>query len=176
MPSYYIYLISSLPMLHFTANPAISLENFLERCAELIPERDFKFIQQVISTDAYALDLSGNSILLKWKEFDLALRNELARARSARKKISADKFLRQGASFDINITHIAQTSLRQNSILEAERYLDVERWAVLDELASGHYFDLDFLIVYALKLVILERWVKIGSADKSKMAEKVLSN
>lgn len=163
-------------MLHFTGNPAISLENLLQRCAELIPAQDFNLIQQVISTDAYALELPNNSILLKWKEFDLALRNELARARSARKKISADKFLRQGPSFDINITHIAQTSLRQNSILEAERYLDLERWAVLDELAIGHYFDLDFLLIYTLKLVILERWVIIGSADKIKIAEKVLQH
>lgn len=150
------------------------MENFLMRCAELIPGQDFNLIQQVISTDAYALDLPKNNILWKWKEFDLALRNELARGRAARKKINPDKFLRQGASFDINITHIAQASLRQGSILEAEKYLDLVRWEFLDELAMGHYFDLDFLLVYALKLAILERWARIGTADKSAMSEKVL--
>ncbi|MDO8489642.1 MAG: DUF2764 family protein [Candidatus Omnitrophota bacterium] len=176
MPSYYTYLISSLPMLHFSVNPTISLEEFLGRCAQLISERDLLLIRQVISKDAYALDLPKNSILLKWKEFDLALRNELARARAARKKINAEKFLRGGASFDINITHIAQASLRQSTILEAERYLDLERWELLDELAMGHYFDLDFLLIYALKLVILERWGKISSSDKAEMAEKVLAH
>ncbi len=161
-------------MLHFGINPTIRLEDFIARCAQLIPEQDLDFIKRVISTDAYALDLPKNSLLLKWKEFDLVLRNELARARAARKKISPEKFLRQGAPFDINITHIAQASLRQVSILEAERYLDLERWRLLDELVMGHYFDLDFLLVYALKLSILERWVKIGAADKSEMAEKAL--
>lgn len=174
MPSFYIYLISSLPMLRFGINPAIRLEDFIARCAQLIPGPGLAFIKQVISTDAYALDLSKDSILLKWKAFDLGLRNELARARAARKKISPEKFLRQGGSFDINITHIAQASLRQASILEAERYLDFKRWELLDELVIGHYFDLDFLLVYALKLSILERWVKIGASDKSEMAEKAL--
>lgn len=163
-------------MLHFASKPAISLNDFMDRCAQFIPQQDLALIKQVISTDAYALDLPQNSVLLKWKEFDLALRNELAFARAARKKISAEKFLRQGAYFDINITHIAQASLRQGSILEAERYLDLERWGLLDELSIGHYFDLDFLSVYALKLVILERWVRIAAADKSELAEKVLSH
>jgi len=162
-------------MLHFTGNhPVISVDNFLERCTELIPGKDFNLIRQAISTDAYALDSPKNNILWKWREFDLGLRNELARARAARKKINPEKFLRQGPSFDINITHIAQASLRQGSILEAEKYLDLVRWEFLDELAAGHYFDLDFLLVYALKLAILERWTRIGTADKAAMAEKVL--
>lgn len=163
-------------MLHFSVNPTISLPVFLDRCAQLIPQQDLNFIKQVIPTNAYALDLPENSILLKWKEFDLALRNELVHARAARKKINAERFLRAGAPLDINITHIAQASLRQGSILEAERYLDLERWKLLDALVMGHYFDLDFLLIYALKLVILERWVKIGGSDKTEMAEKVLAH
>lgn len=174
MPSYYIYLISSLPMLQFNAKSPFSVDSFLNRCAELIPAKDVNFIKQVITADAYTLELSRDGILSKWKAFDLALRNELARARAARRKISADKFLHEGALFDINITHIAHASLRKNSILEAEKYLDLERWRVLDEICAGHYFDLDFLLVYALKLAILERWAKIDAADKAEMAKKVL--
>ena len=180
MPSYYIYLISSLPMLHFATRPVLSLKDFLNRCAELIGKTELDLIKQVISTDAYALDASGIGVLLKWKAFDLALRNELVKARAIRKKIPGERFLRQSAQSaqsaqsDINITHIAQAALRQVSILEAERYLDLERWKALDEIGCGHYFDLDFLLVYALKLVILERWVKISSSDKAEIMEKVL--
>ena len=45
----------------------------------------------------------------------------------------------------------------------------------MDELATGHYFDLDFLISYALKLLILERWERINSADKPRLLEEVLN-
>ncbi|MDP2043671.1 MAG: DUF2764 family protein [Candidatus Omnitrophota bacterium] len=176
MPNYYIYLISSLPMLHFATKPVLSLKGFLNSCAELINQPELALIQQAISTDAYALDASGPGALLKWKEFDSALRNELAKARAIRKKTPVEKFLRPAAQSDMNITHIAQAALRRPSILEAEKYLDLERWKALDEISSGHYFDLDFLLVYALKLVILERWGKINFSDKTGIIEKVLSN
>lgn len=162
-------------MLHFATKPVLDLKGFLDYCTGLIGQPELGLLQQAISTDAYALDASGSGALLKWKEFDLALRNELAKARAIRKKIVVERFLRPGAQNDINITHIAQVALRQASILEAEKYLDFERWKALDEISSGHYFDLDFLLVYALKLVILERWVKVNSSDKAEIAEKVLS-
>jgi len=161
-------------MLQFASKPPLSLNDFLKHCAELIPKQDLGLIKQVVSTDAYLLDVSGPGILLKWKEFDLTLRNELVKARAVRKKVDPARFLRSEAHFDINITHIAQASLRHTSILEAERYLDLERWKMLDQASCGHYFDLDFLLVYALKLVILERWVKIGACDKAELAEKAL--
>jgi hypothetical protein len=176
MPSYYTYLISSLPMLQVASKPALSLNDFLSRCAELIPEHDVALIRRALSTEAYSLELPLPGVLLKWKEFDLALRNELVRVRALRKKVDPSKFLRQDTHFDINLTHIAQAALRQVSILEAERYLDLERWKALDEISRGHYFDLDFLLVYGLKLAILERWVKIEEADKAELAVKLIPN
>jgi len=176
MPSYYTYLISSLPMLQFGNSPALTLNDFLSRCVELIPQNDVVLIKEALSTDAYTLNVSIPAALLKWKEFDLALRNELVKARALRKKVDPARFLRYDTHFDMNITHIAQAALRHASILEAERYLDLERWKALDEISRGHYFDLDFLLVYGLKLAILERWVKIETADKSELAQKAIPN
>jgi len=174
MPSYYTYLISSLPMLQFANSPALTLNDFLGRCAELISQNDLVLIKEALSTDAYALNLSAPEALLKWKEFDLALRNELVKARALRKKVDPARFLRYDTHFDINITHIAQAALRHTSILDAETYLDLERWKVLDEISRGHYFDLDFLLVYGLKLAILERWAKIEAADKAGLIDKAI--
>ena len=42
-------------------------------------------------------------------------------------------------------------------LLEAEKLLDRTSWQFLDELEQGHYYDLEFLMVYGLKLKILER-------------------
>ena len=57
---------------------------------------------------------------------------------------------------------------RTPSVIEAERAIDQERWRALDDIALGHYFDIDALIVYAYKLKILERWETIRVADKKK--------
>lgn len=162
MASYYTYLIASLPMLHFGAKPALNLKDFSARCAELIADKDYQFIRRAVSTDGFALTGSLPEALLRWKNFDLGLRNELAKVRSLRRKIDAAKFLRSATVFDMRLAHIAQAALRQTNILEAEKYLDFARWQELEEIASGHYFDLEFLLVYALKLSILERQANIS--------------
>ncbi|MDD5512600.1 MAG: DUF2764 family protein, partial [Candidatus Omnitrophica bacterium] len=45
------------------------------------------------------------------------------------------------------------------------------RWAFLEELNTGHYFDFEVLIIYALKLLLLEKWLRIQGADKSQVME-----
>ena len=75
-----------------------------------------------------------------------------------------------------SIAHIAVTAHRNPSIIESEETLDRERWNFLDGLAAGHYFDIDSLIVYANKLLILERWERINTADKAKAIEELLES
>ena len=44
MPAYYTYLISSLPMLNFSAKAPFSLEGFLIKCKNLVPEKELEEI------------------------------------------------------------------------------------------------------------------------------------
>ena len=124
-------------MLQFANQPALTLKDFLSRCVEFIPRKDASLIKEALSTDGYALQVSAPATLLKWREFDLVLRNELVKARALRKKVDPAGFLRNDTHFDMKITHIAQAALRHTSILEAERYLDLERWNALDEISAG---------------------------------------
>ena len=41
--------------------------------------------------------------------------------------------------------------------LDIERKLLFSRWAWIENKEEGHYFDLDFLLMYFIKLQILER-------------------
>jgi hypothetical protein len=70
---------------------------------------------------------------------------------------------------------MALAAYRNPSILESERYLDQEKWNFLDSLAAGHYFDRDFLIVYGLKLAVLEKWERVRTADKKALLDKALA-
>ncbi len=169
MSQYYTYLISSLPVLTFGANPPFSFEVFIQRCKTLIPDEEIEIIQGISTQGAFLLEDPGSEVLRKWKNFDIALRNELVKVRSARKKIDPLKYLRQDGYSQPQIVHIASLSLRDPSIFEAEKALDLERWHLLDELSVGRYFDFDSLIIYAFKLRILERWAKIEIADKKRI-------
>lgn len=160
-------------MLNFGAKPPFSFEQFRKICQRVIPESDIAILKQVSITGEYSYQ-SSQPTLRGWRAFDTVLRNELAKIRAARKRVDPLKYLRADVYADPSVTRIALNAYRNPSTLEAERMLDQERWHVLEEEACGHYFDIDFLIVYAHKILILERWEKIDTADKTQRLEEVL--
>jgi len=174
MPDYYTYLISSLPMLHFGTKPSFPFDKFCQLCEGLIPDKIIDILKKTSTPGEYAYGKACPT-LKKWQSFDGALRNELVKIRASHKKLDPFKYLRYNGDTDPAITHIALHAYRTPSILEAEKFLDQSRWRFLDELAIGHYFDIDYLIIYANKLLILERWERINTLDRVKALEKVLA-
>ena len=170
---YYTYLIASLPALQFGMKPPFSFETFLDMCKDLVSEYDLAILKSAvhIGKGDYERDVPA---LRKWHEFDTALRNELIKVRAARKRLDAARFLRSDSNHEAQFTQIALNTYRNPSILDSERMLDQERWRALDRCALGHHFDLDILIVYAHKLLILERWERIDAADGAALLEEVL--
>jgi hypothetical protein len=161
-------------MLHFGAKPPFSFESFLETCKGLIPDKDFDIVS-LCANEALWEQAVSQGTLRAWIAFEIGLRNELVKIRSSRKKIEPARYLRRDGSDDTTLYHIAMNSHRILSLIESEKFLDQARWHRLDELCFGHYFDLDALIVYALKLQILWRWENVARVNKQEILEKVLS-
>lgn len=160
-------------MLNFSAWMPFNLEDFFTKCKNLIPEKEFEILSSACQQDLYVLTTRSIDSLKQWVNFEIALRNELVRARAGRKKIDPVKFLRLPDSPQAEISHLAMLAYRSLSILEAEKILDQGRWNFLETLSLGHYFDFDYLLIYGLKLKILERWDKIQKADKQQLLEAV---
>jgi hypothetical protein len=175
MNSNYVYLIAQLPMLHFNARPPFSFEKFLELCRQFIPVKDASRLSSLPQPDNYTEIGEKNLLVQQWIDFDLSLRNDLAKIRASRKHLDPVVYLRPGGLRDGSVMHIANTAHRNPSPLEAERLLDQARWYELDELAAGHFFDFETLVIYAYKLIVLIRWEKIRSADKEKILEETLA-
>jgi len=172
---FYIYLMSSLPSLVFGAKPPFSFGELLRRCEDLIPGDDIDIIRNVRSA-VYARVKAKNATLQQWTGFETMLRNELVRIRASRKKVDAVRYLREdGGPESAYTAHMAINAYRKTSPVDAEKTLDLDRWQYLDELSIGHYFDIDILIIYACKLLILEKWDAIGSADTHRMLEEALA-
>lgn len=176
MSDFLVYLVSSLPMLHFGARPPLAYEGFLGLCEGKLAPQELEVLKSL--PELIALK-EGSLVLVQptlkaWHAFDATLRNELVKIRAHRKKIDAQKFLRADGYAAPSVTHLALSAFRNPSVLEGEKTLDEARWRFLDELSFGHYFDFDILIIYALKLLILERWDQVNAADKSKLLEETV--
>ncbi len=172
MAAFYTYLISSLPMLAFGAKPGFSSERFLAMCRDLIPEKDWQVLD-LCSRETLLEQNSQQPTLKQWLEFETGLRNELVKVRASRKKIEPAKYLRRDGYSESSLYHIAMNSHRIPSLVDAEKFLDQQRWQKLEELSFGHYFDLGALIIYCLKLRILWRWENIARADKQDQLARV---
>lgn len=161
MANYYPYLASSLPALSFGMKLPFLFEDFLNKCRGFIPQQDFEILAHLPGPSEYGSGPIKNKSIKKWVDFDIALRDELARIRASRKHIDAGEYIRKDGFPASLLSQTALSAWRNTSILEAERFLDQKRWEVLEELGLGHFFDLDFIILYAYKLLILQRWDKI---------------
>lgn len=161
-------------MLLFGAKPPFSFEKFLQKCEGLIPESAIALLRQIQNLGIGKYKGEADVTLRKMHSFEIALRNELVKIRASRKRTDSVKYMRQDGEGNLQLSHIALSAHRNTSPLEAEKFLDSERWRMLDESATGHYFDLDLLIIYAQKLLILERWERINTANKAQLLEETL--
>ncbi|MFY9402969.1 MAG: hypothetical protein WAQ07_06170 [Candidatus Omnitrophota bacterium] len=174
MTSYYIYLISSLPELRFGDKPPFSLEEFLNICSRAISDKDLERLIKELTSLYGSIDKGLLPRLKEWRRFNRSLRNELVKLRAKRKNEEALKYLRADDNPFTPATHTALLAYRNRNILDAEKFLDLERWRFLDGLSCGHYFDIILLVIYALKLKILLRWDNVYASDKDRLLEEAL--
>ena len=160
-------------MLHFGIEPPFLVDRFLKICDGLIPSCDLKLLEESrnINTCFYK---GASAVLKKWCDFNIALKNELAKIRASRRHIDAARYLHESTYMGGELARVAMIAYRNPSLAEGEKILDQARWNFLEELCAGHYFDLEYLIIYMQKLLILERWENINSADKAELLKGVL--
>ena len=174
MSGYYPYLISSLPALSIGMKPPFSFDRLLDMCGNLISDIDRALLESLRSSGS--CEYARNPTMRAWRSFETLVRNELVMIRASRMHVDASKYLRPDVCPEsAHAAHIAINAYRKISPLEVERALDLERWQVLNELAHGHYFDVDTLIIYGARLLILEKWERIRSADGERLLEETLA-
>ena len=170
----YYYLAASLPLLEFGMNMPVVYEDFLSRCSEQLDPKDIAIIKKTNISPSEDTECDSRT-LREWKRFDVTLRNELATYRSSKKSKDASKYIRGEGYKDPFLAIEARWALNEESPLEAERFLDKIRWEKIEELEKTHYFDIDYLVKYALRLQILERWQKINSEGGTQVLKDLVS-
>lgn len=176
MAGFYPYLVASLPMLYFPMKPPFSFERFLDICCPLIPEKDCQVLRTLPKPEQYPQKVTGPRVIQRWVEFDCALRNELVKVRAMKRHLDPAAYLRDGGFCGSLSPPAVSAAGITASLMDGEKELDEMRWKKLEDLASGHYFDLDFLVTYACKLLILERWEAIRNADGTVLLERALEH
>lgn len=119
-------------------------QGFLSECRKWLSDGDIKRIEGAALGNAAGSD--GTPVLRAWREFDKNLRSELAEARILAKSNRRDRPA-------LSIKGIWE----QPDPLLIEQAFERFRWEYLDSLEAGNFFDINFLILYYIKLQIIER-------------------
>jgi len=94
-----------------------------------------------------------NAFIREYFAFDWQMRTVLA-AVSGRKEVH---LLRNQSDIAPRLLTILETE----NILEREQKLDRLRWDKANELCTFHYFDVDVVLCFLLKISIIERWMRL---------------
>ncbi len=154
--SRYYYTVASLPMLFYDGDLPMSRSTFLEMCAIELTDNDYRLMEKTSLSDFSGVHQSASNALEAWRTWEGSLRNELAGLRSQTKGWEAEKYVREGSEA-FGVEQTAREATGTDSPLAGEDVLNKARWSFLDGLEVGHHFDMEKLVIYFLKLQILER-------------------
>jgi len=155
MASAYYYLVGSLPYLKLGEQPLLNSDSFFDMCENFVSPKE---LEKLKSLSLVPSDNPGYEVETAWNEFETDLRNWSVRIRSQRLQRDGDNFLRPEGTLSGSMELHVTEALDQKTPLEAERRLDDLRWQQLENLEVGHQFDFQMLLIYRLKLAILEKW------------------
>jgi len=144
MASYY-YLMAQLPLLSFDSAPDLAVEALLEEAEKWVPESDFALLRE-IEADGIAGVRGLPGALWPMVEFEIQVREDVGRWRQA-----------QRAGEDYRPRAVDRSLLEEGTPLDVERSLLQLRWSVLDDIGAEHHFDLESVIIYLCKLLIVRR-------------------
>lgn len=153
----YYYLVSLLPTLYFDKEPEFSEDYFRQEVEKWAGQRDLHVLSS-LDISKVTPERPDPPVLKQYKRHELALRNDLVTWRREKRAGREHK----PASFSASI-------VKEGNPLTVEKNLLKLRWDLLSEMELDHHFDLEALVIYGLKLQILQR---LGQFDKEKGLEK----
>ena len=151
------YLISQLPSLDGVSDNVplpITEERFTELCRRFLSSKILHELESLSLAPSRCPQKSSYALVEKWNEGERTLRLALA-------KLRADKmgksFESEVYSFPPNLLQAARAAVEFESPMEAEKFLNRFRLALLEELRPMDGFADEYIFYYGLRLKLLLR-------------------
>jgi hypothetical protein len=167
----YYYLVATLPFLFYDTEKSLAVHELLDLCSQHVSRGHFRLLSSAAAADLRRPVPSCETLDL-WRGWETSLRNELARLRAKKRGLEAEQYL-VDTTENMDAQQAARESFEQESPLEAEDVLNRARWTYLDDLEAGHHFDIDKILVYTLRLQILQRKALFDEQKGREMFDRI---
>ena len=184
----YHYIVASLPELttgwKFQERSA---EQIIGEIRELCGKDDLalldilqeSFVPENLTQEFYQKALaSGNSFIREYFTFDLKVRNAKVRylnrelSRPAEKDVISIPLQEENSEEDAGI----EAAFKGTDLLARERAVDDLYWEKADALSLMHWFDMNVIMAFVLKLHIIDRWNLLDEQTGREMFRKLVDN
>lgn len=158
------YLMSQLPSLDGLSDNMpvpITEERFLELCSRSLRKKVQEELARLTLIPSKDPEPTDSALIRAWNERERDLRLALAKARADKLKKPFELGLRL---LPVELTRVANAAVELDNPMEAERFLDAHRLAVLESLRPMDPFSEDAVFYYGLKLKLLLRSRKFDAA------------
>jgi hypothetical protein len=152
----YYYTLAALKTIRLGEKLPISEENFLQFAEDTMDAKGYQVLLKCRWGLTEPTGFSFADRILSWEK---ALRLELARARILKLPFELSPILKT-APGNYSLLEQVRAIVALDSPLEAELSLNQLRWSFLEETGARHYFDLEAMVVYYLKLQLALRQEK----------------
>lgn len=151
------YLISQLPSLDGIGENTplpITEERFTELCNRFLGKRSQKAMDKLTLSPPKNSESSGSVLIDAWNERERSLRFALGKVRAEKMKKAFDT---ENRIFPVEYIKAASTAIEIENPMEAEKYLNSYRLAILETLRPMESFSEDYIFYYGLKLKLILR-------------------
>lgn len=157
MGKQYYYLVAFLPSLVFGEKAPHSSAAFLESCKEHLDPKSLSIVKEIILSERFEKRLHG--FLDAWIDWDESLKAAIAGLRAKRLAVQEATFNRKiiKGKEEMIFSWLLSNLEKAPNPLNAEIILAKTRWDKIDEMESGHFFDIERIMAHALKLRLMER-------------------
>lgn len=158
MANKYYYLVASMPAMKFAEGVPMGTEQFLYECEKWLADEDLNSIRKAsgpVSKEEKGAQSEG--LLGELLKKDLLLREQLKQIREANK-----------AGETAHVPEYLRPVMDAANPLQMETELQRLRWDFLEAMSAEYFFDLNWLILYFLKIRINKR---MASFNKDKGEE-----
>ncbi len=156
MEHHYHFFVSSLPQLHLFEDPPWGIEEFMAECARHLSADDMKLLADTELVPEFNDKIPSFSMSYAWMNFEIQLRNRIARQLSGQRK---DVAVRDYKHCYPEVERAVSEAWSQTNPLEREKVLDTWRWRFLtDQEARRSFGAVGVICMYKIKLMLAEKW------------------
>ncbi len=149
----YYYFISSLPMLKMEEDPPFSYQEFLEKAKGLMKGKDYA---EILSCSSSAEGEPHSTLMKKWKDYKVLVESTLVDQRARKLGLDDSRYKLKGKADGVLSDRI-QKIVNELDPLQGEREVLSIYFDFLSSIPLQDPFSVETLMIYALKLELLER-------------------